>query len=65
MCEIKWGAITALKFAENGLGLICEVPHKVQRSKKEKSNAFKTFDDCPPGWRFTYNTYEQCGLRQL
>ena len=48
----------------SGLAFICEVPHKVQRSKEEKLNAFKMFGDWPSGWRFSSITYQQCDLRQ-
>lgn len=50
MCVIEWEAITVLEFAENGLALVYEMPHKVQRSMEGKSNAFKMFGDWPPGW---------------
>lgn len=54
MCVIEWEAITVLEFAENGLALVYEMPHKVQRSMEGKSNAFKMFGDWPPGWRLGY-----------
>lgn len=39
ICVVEWGAITVLKFEENGLAFICEVPYKIQRNMEEKSNA--------------------------
>lgn len=41
LCVIKWGMITVLEFAENGLALIREIPKKVQRSKGMKSKWFQ------------------------
>lgn len=45
ICVVEWGAIAVLKFEENGLAFICEVPYKIQRNMEEKSNAFKMFSD--------------------
>lgn len=41
ICVVESRAITALKFEENGLALICEVPYKNTEKRGEKIKCFQ------------------------
>lgn len=65
MCVIEWGAITVLEFAENGLALVYEMLHKVQRSMEENQMLSRCLVTGHLVGDLTTFTYQHCHLRQI